>query len=342
MKKAVGAGFIPPVITYILHRGLTMKKIFFLIVISVIILINEKDACSSSTPPGKEVDLVLSGSGTRYPVYIGAVRALLENGYQIKRVAGVSGGGLVACALSYGIINIQNSPEEMLKRIGYKAEKENIFIKRWKRRYNLIKHRGFSTGEEFESFLDRAFEGKMLSDLKIPVRIYAADVWNQKMVVFSDSDPLKISRVLRMTTSVPIVFAPVQYRGGLIVDGGIGSNFPIDAFKDGVRPMIGMQMKAPAPLSKNSTTPEDLSLFQYIKLILLTVFSSLEHEHMKQVPPPGAKIIVLDTGNISLIDPDITEKEMTELYRSGYLQMQERIKEIDDYLKDFHSQRNKK
>jgi NTE family protein len=318
-----------------------MKKILFFILLAMVMM-NQEDAFASPLSSGKEIDLVLSGSGTRYPVYVGAVRALMENGYQIKRVAGVSGGGLVACALSYGIINIQNSPEEMLKRIGYKAEKENVFVKRWKQRYNLIKYMGFSTGEEFESFLDTAFEGKMVSDLKIPIRIYATDVWNQKIVVFSNSDPLKISKVLRMTISVPIVFAPVHYKGGLIVDGGIGSNFPIDAFKDGARPIIGIQMKAPAGLPKKVTTPEDLSLFQYIKLTLLTVFSSLEHEHIKQVPPPGAKVIVLDTGTLSLIDPDITEKEMIDLYQSGYQQMKGRIEEVDDYLRGFYFQRNKK
>ena len=318
-----------------------MKKVLFFILLAMVMM-NQEDAFASFLSSGKEIDLVLSGSGTRYPVYVGAVRALLENGYQIKRLAGVSGGGLVACALSYGIINIQNSPEEMLKRIGYKAEKENVFIKRWKRRYNLIKYMGFSTGEEFESFLDTVFEGKMVSDLKIPVRIYATDIWNQKIVVFSNSDPLKISRILRMTTSVPIVFAPVHYKGGLIVDGGIGSNFPIDAFKDGARPIIGIQMKAPAGLPKKVTTPEDLSLFQYIKLILLTVFSSLEHEHIKQVPPPGAKVIILDTGNLSYIDPEITEKAMIDLYQSGYQQMKEKLTEIDAYLKDFYSRRDKK
>ncbi|MCX5884915.1 MAG: patatin-like phospholipase family protein [Proteobacteria bacterium] len=321
-----------------------MKKILFFILLAMIILMSREEVFSSSQPQGKEIDLVLSGSGTRHPAYVGAIRALLENGYQIKRVAGVSGGGLVACSLSYGIINAQDPPETILKRITSKIDRKEKqgFIERWKRRYNLIKHLGFYSGDEFEAFLDSSFEGKMMSDLKMPTKVYGTDIWNQKVIVFTNSDHLKISRVLRMTTSVPILFTPVKYNGGLIVDGGIGGSFPIDAFKDGVRPIIGIQLKAPNILPKSVTSPEELSLFQYVKLILLTLFTALENEHMKQVPPPGAKVIALDTGNFSRIDPDINDKERIDLYQSGYLQMKEKLREIDAYLKDFYSRREKK
>lgn len=312
-----------------------MKRIWVLI---TLFLLWEPQICMALNP--KEIDLILSGSGTRYPVYVGAVRALLENGYQIKRVAGVSGGGIVACALSYGIINLKDSPEKILKQITYKAEKENIFIKRWKRRYNLIRYLGFSTGENFESFLDKTFEGKMMSSLKIPIRIYATDIWNQKVVTFSNADPLKISRVLRMTTSLPIVFAPVQYQNGLIVDGGIGLTFPFNTFKDHLRPVIGIQLKTPEIFQKKNESPSDLSLFQYIKLILLTFFSTLEHEHTLLIPPPGVKIIVLDTRNVSLIDPEITENEIMNLYQIGYEEMQLRMQEIKMFLKKYYSNRN--
>jgi NTE family protein len=320
-----------------------MKKILFFILLTFLILINGKEVFSSSLRDSKEIDLVLSGSGTRHPAYVGAIRALLENGYQIKRVAGVSGGGLVACALSYGIINPQDPPEAILKRISFKVDKEKKgFIERWKRRYHLIKHLGFYSGDEFEAFLDQAFAGKLMSDLKIPTKIYGTDIWNQKVVVFTNNDLLKISRALRMTTSVPILFTPVKFNGGLIVDGGIGGSFPIDAFKDGVRPIIGIHLKPPETIPKSVTSPDDLSLLQYVKLIILTLFKSLENEHMKQVPPPGAKIIALDTGNFSRIDPDINEKERIDMYQSGYIQMKKRMKEIDTYVKDFPSRRDKK
>jgi NTE family protein len=320
-----------------------MKKILFLILLIMIVLIHQGEVVSFTASQGKEIDLVLSGSGTRHPAYVGAIRALLENGYQIKRVAGVSGGGLVACALSDGIINAQDPPEAILKRISFKVDKgKKGFIERWKRFYNLIKQLGFYSGDEFEDFLDKVFAGKMMSDLKIPTKIYGTDIWNQKVVVFTNNDHLKISRALRMTTSVPILFTPVKFNGGLIVDGGIGGSFPIDAFKDGARPIIGMRLKAPETLPKNVTSPDELSLFQYIKLILLTIFTSLEKEHMQQVPPPGAQIIALDIGDFSRIDPDINEKERIDMYQSGYFQMKKRMKEIDTYVKDFPSRRDEK
>jgi hypothetical protein len=56
---------------------------------------------------------------------------------------------------------------------------------------------------------------------------------------------------------------------------------------------------------------------------------------MKQIPPLGAKVIVLDTGTLSLIDPDITEKEMIDLYKSGYEQTKGKMEEINQYVKNF-------
>ena len=41
----------------------------------------------------KKIKLVLSGSGTRYPVFAGAIRKLLEDGYEIEEVLDDLDGG---------------------------------------------------------------------------------------------------------------------------------------------------------------------------------------------------------------------------------------------------------
>lgn len=293
-----------------------MTRIISFMLLAIFVLSNDKEVLASSEAKGREIDLVLSGSGTRYPVYVGAIRALLEKDYQIKMVAGVNGGAIVAAALCSGFIDKETLPEEILRRITYQRKYHPF--ERWENLYSLIANLGFSSGNDYEAFFDRVFEGKTMADLAIPMTIYGTDIWNQKVVVFTNKDPLKISRVLRMTTSVPILFTPIKYEGGLIVDGGIGATFPIDAFKDGARPIVDIQLKAPSVLPKNVTSPDEVPLLQYIKLVLLTVFISLENEHIKQVPPPGAEVITLDTGSFARIDLDITVKERIQLFESGY------------------------
>ncbi|EUA53223.1 patatin-like phospholipase family protein [Mycobacterium intracellulare 1956] len=50
----------------------------------------------------KPVDLVLSGGGVKFIGLVGAIVALMDAGYSIKRVSGVSAGSVVAAILAAG------------------------------------------------------------------------------------------------------------------------------------------------------------------------------------------------------------------------------------------------
>ena len=49
----------------------------------------------------KTYKLVLSGSGTRYSCFIGAIKRLFEEGIEIDEVCGTSGGGIIAAGLGW-------------------------------------------------------------------------------------------------------------------------------------------------------------------------------------------------------------------------------------------------
>ena len=51
----------------------------------------------------KDIDLVLSSSGVRAPCFIGAIDALKERGYNIRRIAGSSGGAIIAAGYALGM-----------------------------------------------------------------------------------------------------------------------------------------------------------------------------------------------------------------------------------------------
>lgn len=67
--------------------------------------------------PAKPVDLVLSGGGVKFIGLVGAIVALMDAGYSIKRVSGVSAGSVVAAILAAGChaaeltgAQVRNSP----------------------------------------------------------------------------------------------------------------------------------------------------------------------------------------------------------------------------------------
>lgn len=57
---------------------------------------------AAQTRQPKAVDLVLSGGGVKFIGLVGAIVALMDAGYSIKRVSGVSAGSVVAAILAAG------------------------------------------------------------------------------------------------------------------------------------------------------------------------------------------------------------------------------------------------
>lgn len=61
----------------------------------------------------KSVDLVLSGGGVKFIGLVGAIVALMDAGYSIKRISGVSAGSVVAAILAAGSRGGQLSSADM-------------------------------------------------------------------------------------------------------------------------------------------------------------------------------------------------------------------------------------
>ena len=65
------------------------------------------------TEQRKSVDLVLSGGGVKFIGLVGGIVALMDAGYSIKRVSGVSAGSVVAAILAAGSNDGQVTSEEV-------------------------------------------------------------------------------------------------------------------------------------------------------------------------------------------------------------------------------------
>ena len=65
----------------------------------------------------QELDVILSSSGVRAPCFVGGISALEERGYNIVRIAGVSGGAIIAAAYALG--NSTTELIEVAKHIPY-------------------------------------------------------------------------------------------------------------------------------------------------------------------------------------------------------------------------------
>lgn len=190
--------------------------------------------------------LVLGGGGARGAAHIGVLKVLERERVPVDCITGTSMGAIVGGLYAAGYD--ADAIEAVLKGIDWKdmfrddpprqelpmrrKEDELRFlggIELGLKNGSIALPRGMIQGQKLQLLLRRLLlsTGRVqtFDDLPIPFRSIATDIGNGEKVVFSDGD---LAMAIRASMSVPGAFAPVRYRGRLMVDGGIVDNVPID------------------------------------------------------------------------------------------------------------------
>ncbi len=155
---------------------------------------------------------VLSGGGSRGFAHLGCLQALEERGVKPDIISGVSAGAIAGAFLSSGI-----SPKETHKIL----KKGNLF----KYTTLTIPTTGLLKLDGLQSVLERFIPYQRLEDLPIPLIVGATNMTDGCMEYFQMGD---LSQILLASSSIPILFAPVQIDGKLYSDGGMLENIPIE------------------------------------------------------------------------------------------------------------------
>ncbi len=234
-----------------------MKKIIF-----AVFLISSLMFSRSSG--NKKVGVALAGGGALGFAHIGALEVMDSLGIPIDYVAGTSMGGLVGAFVAMGY-----SPEEIekivlneiqwtdifsdtpsrseLPFIEKEAEAKEQLVLKLTNNYIPRLPDGFLEGQNIYLTLLKyttPFEAtRDFSKLPIPLRVVAVDLVSGDEVVLKDGS---LAFAMRSTMSIPTVFSPTEYRDGLLIDGGVINNFPVDVVKEmGADVVIGLNLTAP-------------------------------------------------------------------------------------------------
>lgn len=167
--------------------------------------------------------LVLSGGGARGICHLGVIKALEEFGVTFNYIAGTSAGSITGSLYSYGY-----KPDEIVKMISETSLAKSLKIAwTWT---GLLSLDGLR-----EIFLKYIPENDFKA-LKIPVTIAATEIRKGKIEYFTQGELIP---AILASCCVPVVFNPVQYNGGLYVDGGVLDNLPVKAIYDQCQFIIG-------------------------------------------------------------------------------------------------------
>mmetsp|Transcript_73631 Transcript_73631/g.130579 ORF Transcript_73631/g.130579 Transcript_73631/m.130579 type:complete len:399 (+) Transcript_73631:71-1267(+) len=293
--------------------------------------------------------LVFRGGGTKGVVYAGAMKRLEEEEGlldDVKFFAGTSAGSEFAAMLAFG----------------YRGEelRERTRTMPWKKLldfgdgccapiqtiYRLFWHSGLCKGDALEQYLDKQFTEasgipgctfKQLYEQKgVELRLGACDVVERKFVFLDrkNTPNMPISKACRASSSIPIVFKPLEYDGKVYVDGGLEGALPISAFTDlEERPKILafnlLSDRDCEPLScacrpKPREAPNGLlSLLQTQAEMMKEAANAVHGVDTlntlgRDLANQAIDVVNINTGKYGFMDTSMDEDELNNLMKRGY------------------------
>lgn len=220
----------------------------------------------------KRADLVLSGGGVKGVGLVGAVVALLDDGYRVQRVSGTSAGSIVGAVVAAAAQTGQLSGsdvKDLALQLDYRRFTDAATLERVPfvgPSLAIVRGSGIYKGDYardwvrdqladlgVHTFGDLALDdGRLPPEQRYRLVVTVSDVttgqlvrlpWDYRRVYGLDPDEQSVADAVRASMSIPFFFRPVSLTSaaGLtstLMDGGLLSNFPIDSLDrtDGRRP----------------------------------------------------------------------------------------------------------
>jgi len=299
-------------------------------------------------PAPQPVNLVLEGGGVKGIGLVGAISVLEEHGFSFVRVAGTSAGAIVGSLVAAGFTSTEL--HQLMVTLDYTkfrdaSEWEKILAPA--KGIDLWFHEGIYKGEYFHHWIAEQLATRdkhTFDDLRTDAGPGVPDNEQYKLVVMTSdlsqgqlkrlpwdyADPAhpaggqRVADAVRASMLIPFFFRPFAlnvYADGpsVFVDGGMLSNFPVDAFDaptgaPSAVPTIGIKLSAKQRADVIAHPVKgDLSLAM---AMLGTMQSWSDQMHMDD-PGVIARTIFVDTLGVNATDFGITRPVQDELYQNG-------------------------
>ncbi len=238
-----------------------MKKTLLLILLAIT-FVSSVVAQENTEQRRKKVAVVLSGGGAKGVAHIGALSVIEKAGIPIDYIVGTSMGSIVGglYAIGYDAHKLDSivrrvdwslvlsdradvkdqTIEERDKQLTYIISKP-LFSKK----SGILKQSGgLVRGENLSNLFTKLTVGyhdsTNFNNLPIPFACVATDIVSDREVVINRG---LLSKAMRASMSIPIMFTPVREDSMVLVDGGMKNNFPVDvARKMGADVVIGVSV----------------------------------------------------------------------------------------------------
>ncbi|MGM0640353.1 MAG: patatin-like phospholipase family protein [Thermotogota bacterium] len=159
-----------------------------------------------------KIGIALGGGGTKGFAHLGVLKALEEKSIVPNVFSGTSAGAIVAALLSFN-----KKPDEI-----YEILKDLKLMDAAKLKFPK---KGFASLEKLKEKLEKIFDNKNIEDLNHPLFIGVTNLNTGKAEYLNKGN---ITKAIQASSSIPILFTPVEINGNQYIDGGLVDNVPIN------------------------------------------------------------------------------------------------------------------
>lgn len=281
------------------------------------------------------IDGVFSGGGVKAYAFLGSLKSIKENNFQIERVAGTSAGAILASLLAarYTADEIEEliMPLDLKQFLDPPIITKYIPLSKWLFLYFKM---GLNKGDKLEEWIYTLLAAKGIYTFKdvkeTYLKIVVSDLSRGKLVVIPDDlnriygiDPstFSVAKAVRMSAGFPYFFFPAKMNSvnnekSYIVDGGLLSNFPLWIFgKNNThlkRPVLGVKLSGSTEEVPPRKITNAIDMFQ-------AVFSTMKLAHDARYVSKTKQdnIIFIPVEGVGAVDFYISNQVKQELIQVG-------------------------
>lgn len=120
---------------------------------------------------------------------------------------------------------------------------------------------------------------------------------------------MNVIRAIRISTSVPLYFTPIQFDNKLWVDGGIIDNYPIHLFKNKLNTTLGVY------LNENREFTDIKNLEDYFSCVMQSLMEGLS---IKSILGFENNTIIIKSATNNILDTNFSKETILDFINSGY------------------------
>lgn len=248
----------------------------------------------------KDINLVLQGGGIKGLAYVGALRYLEENNYNINYIAGSSVGAIIGSLICAGYDSYEL--EDIINKLSYKdlASKNKL--------RETFKNQGLHSIKDLEMYVDRLLLSKgkrVFGDFKVgnnyKIIIITTSLQFKRIFVLPydlkmlniNPDSFPVSKAVAMSASMPFFYEPYILNGYKFYDGGVSDNYPKWCFSNALALKLSQENKT-------------------VKLIKNKIFGSIDNNN-------EITEVLIQTNDFKTTDFKKGLLNKYTLYNRGYL-----------------------